>query len=257
VSEVSRTEHKINVLGIEIDNISLDEILGRIEKNIVGRKRTIITHIHVKGLNIAYQQDWFREYLNSSDINFCEGKGVKLAARWLGYKNVYVHTFADWIDQLAGLAEFRGFSFFFLGNPPGIALRATQVLQAKFPKLKIAGTYHGYFNKQSGHPENEVVVKMINAAQPDILMVGFGMPIQEKWTKENWHRLDAEVVIMCGALPEYIAGTLPRAPKWMTENYLEWLGRIIISPRRYWKRYLIDNSILFFHILKNKLTKHS
>lgn len=254
VSEASRTEQKINVLGIEIDNISLDEILDRIEKSIIDRERIVITHVHVKGLNIAYQQDWFREYLNRSDINFCEGKGVKLAARWLGYKNVYVHTFADWIDRLAELAESGGFSIFFLGNPPGIAIRATQVLQGKFTNIKIAGSYHGYFDKRSGHPENEVVLKLINAAQPDILMVGFGMPLQEKWTKDNWHRLDAKVTIMCGALPEYIAGTLPRAPKWMTENYLEWLGRIIISPRRYWKRYLYDNSILLLRILKSKLT---
>jgi N-acetylglucosaminyldiphosphoundecaprenol N-acetyl-beta-D-mannosaminyltransferase len=255
VSDTSRTLHKINVLGVEIDNISLDEILGRIEESIIGCDRIVITNVHVKGLNIACQQDWFRNYLNSSDLVFCEGKGVKLAARWLGYKNVYVHTFVDWIDRLAELAESRGFSFFFLGNPPGIAMQATQVLQAKFPKIKIAGAYHGYFNKQSGHIENEVVVEMINDAQPDILMVGFGMPLQEKWTSDNWHRLDAKVAIMCGALPEYIAGTLPRAPKWMTENYLEWIGRLIISPRRYWKRYLYDNSVLLFRILKYKLTK--
>ncbi len=81
------------------------------------------------------------------------------------------------------------------------------------------------------------MIEAINACQPNMLLVGFGMPVQEGWLNENWPRLNVNVAITCGALFEYLSGDLPRGPHWMTQNYLEWLARLAISPRRYAGRY--------------------
>jgi N-acetylglucosaminyldiphosphoundecaprenol N-acetyl-beta-D-mannosaminyltransferase len=218
------------------------------------RQRVLITHIHVMGLNIAYEQTWFRDFLNDSDLVYCDGMGVKLGARLLGSCVPERLTLADWYVSLAELARQNNFSLFLLGNPPGIAEQAADRLRQRFSGLPIAGVHHGFFCKDAGHAENEAVITMINAARPDILLVGFGMPAQERWLLENRPRLDVNVVITVGALFEYIAGDLARGPRWMTQNYLEWLARLLISPGRYWRRYLRDNPIFLARLLRQKIS---
>ena len=140
-------------------------------------------------------------------------------------------------------------------NPGNFSFKCSTAFSAApggFPKLLISGTQHGYFNKNPGDIENSNVVEIINRAQPDILLVGFGMPLQEKWLSENRESLNVKIAITCGALFEYLSGDLKRGPRWMTEHYLEWLARMIISPRRYYKRYLRDNPIFLFRIIKQK-----
>ena len=116
----------------------------------------------------------------------------------------------------------------------------------------VAGADHGYFNKAFDNLENDRVVNNINDVRPNILFVGFGMPMQERWIMENRDRLDVNVIMPVGAMFDYLAGTVPRAPKWMTDHGLEWLGRLIIEPRRLWKRYLIGNPFFLWRVLKQK-----
>jgi N-acetylglucosaminyldiphosphoundecaprenol N-acetyl-beta-D-mannosaminyltransferase len=244
---------KANILGVNIDLVRLDEVLALIQETVTAGRRILIAHANVLGINIAYQQAWFREFLNGADLVYCDGMGVKLAGRLLGYDIPERFTLADWAWPLAEMAEKGGFSLFLLGNPPSAAEKAAARLQQLYPGLSITGTRHGFFDKTVGCPENEAVVEQVNTAKPNILLVGFGMPVQEKWLQENWPRLEVNVAIACGALFEYLAGDLRRGPGWMTQNYLEWLARLLISPRRYWKRYLVDNPLFFFRVLRQKL----
>jgi N-acetylglucosaminyldiphosphoundecaprenol N-acetyl-beta-D-mannosaminyltransferase len=162
-------------------------------------------------------------------------------------------TWADFAWQLTEFAEPRGFTFFFLGARPGVADKAAANLKARYPDLRIVGTHHGYFDKTPGSVENEAVIEQINAVKPNILIVGFGMPLQERWLMENWDRIDANVALTGGAVFDYVSGELQRAPRWMTDNGLEWLGRLLIEPRRLWKRYLIGNPLFIWRVLKQRL----
>lgn len=246
------TEDTANVLGVRIAMLSLAEVLAKIDRAIQAGDRLFITHTNVTGLNIAYEQAWYRDILNASDLVFTDGMGVVLGARLLGYRIPQRFTLADWMYPLAEVAEKSGYRFFFLGNPPGAAERAVGQLRNRFPGLHIPGTHHGYFDKSAGNPENTRVLERINALQPDILLVGFGMPLQEKWLSENWPALNARIAITCGALFEYLAGDLKRGPRWMTEHYFEWLARMLISPRRYFRRYLRDNPSFLYRIMRQK-----
>jgi N-acetylglucosaminyldiphosphoundecaprenol N-acetyl-beta-D-mannosaminyltransferase len=243
---------KANILGVHIDAVRVEDVLQKIEAVLSANGRAIIAHTHVNGINIACEQEWFRQFLNQADMTTCDGMGVKLGARFLGYHLPQRFTLADWMYQLAPFAAERGYSFFFLGNPPGAAEKAAGRLCKRYPGLKIVGAYHGFFNKTPGHPENEAVRQQINAARPNILFVGFGMPAQERWLLENWDGLQANIAMTCGALYEYLAGDLKRGPHWMTEHYLEWLARFFISPERYWKRYLHDNPVFAYRIIKQR-----
>lgn len=171
----------------------------------------------------------------------------------LGYHIPERYTLADWYPELIKLAQKNEFSLFFLGSPSGISELAAQNLAENFKGLKIAGTHHGYFNKDTESFENQSVVEKIKRAQPNILLVGMGMPIQERWLLENWNDLDVNIAISVGAIFEYMAGTMKHGPSWMTKNYMEWLFRLVDRPKRYAGRYLRDNPLFIIRILRQKL----
>lgn len=245
---------KVNILGVQVDAIPLTEVLQRVDQILAADRRAVITHVHVMGLNIAYEQRWFRNFLNSADLVYCDGMGVKLGARLLGHSIPQRFTLADWMYPLAERAAQQGYSFFFLGNPPGQAEKAAERLRQLYPGIRIVGTHHGYFDKNPASAENQALIQQINAARPDILFVGLGMPVQERWVMENWPQLQGNIVITCGAIFEYISGDLKRGPEWLTQHYLEWLVRLFVAPRRYTQRYLRDNPLFLARLIKQRLT---
>jgi N-acetylglucosaminyldiphosphoundecaprenol N-acetyl-beta-D-mannosaminyltransferase len=146
---------------------------------------------------------------------------------------------------------------FFLGTRQEVVKKAATVLKEKFPQLRILGVHHGYFNKTVTSSENQEVVASINALQPDILVVGFGMPAQEKWILENRDGLNVHIIFPVGAFFDYLSREVVRAPRWMTDHGFEWLGRLWIEPRRLWRRYLMGNSLFAWRVLLQKLQKNS
>ena len=158
----------------------------------------IVLSGNVYSFNLAYRQLWLRSFFNQADVVRLDGAGVRLGAWILGHRTPSRMTWADFAWQLAEFAEPRGFTFFFLGARPGVADKAAANLKARFPDLRIVGTHHGYFNKSPGSAENEAVIEQINAVKPNILIVGFGMPLQERWLMENWDRIDANVASPAG-----------------------------------------------------------
>jgi N-acetylglucosaminyldiphosphoundecaprenol N-acetyl-beta-D-mannosaminyltransferase len=241
-----------NILGVNVSLLALEDALHLIRSTILSDQRMLITHVHVRGLNLAYEQEWFRQILNRSDLVYCDGMGVKLGARILGYQVPQRFTLADWIWPLAEMSARENFSLYFLGNPPGVADKAAARLQKHYPNLVIKGVHHGFFDKTPGHPENDQVIAQVFQAQPQILIVGFGMPEQEKWLARHWGELDVNVAITAGAVFEYISGEIRRAPRWMRENYLEWLYRLVDAPGRYGRRYLRDNPLFLYRLLAQK-----
>jgi N-acetylglucosaminyldiphosphoundecaprenol N-acetyl-beta-D-mannosaminyltransferase len=173
-----------------------------------------------------------------------------LAARLLGRRIPERITYADWAWRLAAFAEAEGFSLYLLGARPGMAQEAARRLQARYPDLEIVGVRHGFFDHAAGSPENEAVVREINDARPDILLVGMGMPLQEYWLMENRDRLQAGVVLTGGGVFDYVSGGLRRGPRILTHSGFEWLARLLVEPRRLWRRYLIGIPLFLLRVLR-------
>jgi N-acetylglucosaminyldiphosphoundecaprenol N-acetyl-beta-D-mannosaminyltransferase len=247
-----RSMKKIDILGVKVDTANPEEVLHYIEHAIWTSRRALIANVNIHALNLAYEQEWLRYFFNDADLVFCDGMGVRLGAWLLGRQLPERFTPADWIWRLSDLSSKESFSLFLLGSQSGVVENASRNLVERIPGLKIVGTHHGFFDKTFNSAENSGVVERINSARPNILLVGFGMPLQEKWLQENWSRLQVNVAISCGALFEYLSGDLPRGPRWMTENYMEWLARVVISPRRYLKRYLRDIPVFLFRIMSQR-----
>ncbi|MFN8489844.1 MAG: WecB/TagA/CpsF family glycosyltransferase [Caldilineaceae bacterium] len=249
----NKERQTISLLGVKIDKILVNELLGKIAQVINSGGKSTILHVNVYAMNLACELSWFRAYLNQSDIVFCDGFGVKLGAWILGHRIPQRITYADWVWQLAQFAESQNFSLFFLGARPGIAEKAAKHLQEQFPNLRVVGVQHGYFDKTLGNSENKAVIKTINALKPNILLIGFGMPIQERWLWENLDQLDINIALTGGAVFDYASGELQRGPRWMTDHGLEWLARLLIEPGRLWKRYIIGNPLFLWRVLKQWL----
>ena len=116
----------------------------------------------------------------------------------------------------------------------------------------MVGYHHGFFDPAANGYENQEVLAHIRNASPDILLVGMGMPLQERWLLENWNALHVPVGLNGGAALSYVAGNTKRAPEWMIRHGLEWLGRMLIEPKRLWKRYFIGNSLFLWRVLVRK-----
>lgn len=241
-------EDNIVIMGVKVHPLRIGELHQEIEDIIYNDKHALVLNVNANCLNLAYKNAWMRDLLNTSDIVFCDGLGVKIGAKILGSNIPERITYADWMWQLSAFAESHQYTMYFLGAQPGIAEEAALKLQKRFPKLVIVGTHHGYFNKAPGSVENEAVIRDINSVKPNIIIIGFGMPVQERWLMENWNRVDANVALTGGAAFDYISGNLRRAPSWMTDNGLEWLGRVLIEPQRLWRRYIIGNPLFLWRI---------
>ena len=241
------------VLGVRVAALTIPQLHERLAGYIRGKHKALVPHVNVHGLNLAYTQPWLRAFLNSADLVFCDGAGVVLGARILGYTIPQRITYADWMWQLVEFAASEEFTLFLLGGRPGVVDKAADRLRERFQTVRIAGTHHGYFDKTLGSAQNEAVIRQINIAAPDILVVGFGMPIQERWLLENWRQINAGVALPAGAVFDYVSGELRRAPRWMTDHGLEWLGRLLIEPQRLWERYLIGNPVFVGRVIGQRL----
>ncbi len=236
-----------------MDPLTVGALHAEIERLVRGGRRGLVLNVNAHCLNLCYEDPRLRDFLNGAEAVLCDGAGVMLAARILGERIPQRITYADWIWQLADLASARGFSLYFLGARPGVAREAARRLRERYPDLEIVGVRHGYFDYSAGAAENEAVVEEINASAPDILLVGLGMPLQERWLMENIEGLDAGVVLTGGAVFDYVSGRLRRGPRFLTDSGFEWLARLLVEPRRLWRRYLLGNPLFLLRVLRQRL----
>ena len=241
--------NRVNVLGVGVDPLTVEELHAEIGRLVRKRQRGLVLNANAHCLNLCYEDSKLRDFLNGAEVVFCDGAGVMLAARILGRRIPARITYADWAWRLADFAAARNFSLYFLGARPGVAQAAARKLKQRYPGLNVVGAHHGYFDRS----ENEAVVQEINAAAPDILLAGLGMPLQEYWLMENRHKLDAGVALTGGAVFDYVSGRLRRGPRLLVSSGFEWLARLLIDPRRLWRRYLVGNPLFLLRVVRQRL----
>jgi N-acetylglucosaminyldiphosphoundecaprenol N-acetyl-beta-D-mannosaminyltransferase len=249
---VSRAD-RVDVLGVGVDPLTVEDLHSEVGRLCYQDARALVLNVNAHALNLCYEDSALRTFFNGAEVVFCDGAGVVLAARILGWRLPARITYADWAWGLAAFAAAEGFSLFLLGGRPGVAEEAAKRLRERNPGLRISGLHHGYFDHRAGSPENEALVREINAARPDILLVGLGMPLQERWLMENRERLVFGVALTGGAVFDYVSGRLRRGPRLLTDNGFEWLARLLLEPRRLWRRYLIGNPLFVSRVLRQRL----
>lgn len=244
--------NQISIFGVRITSDTLVELIHNLHSIILTSKKAIVSYVNIQALNLAYNDQRLINFFNDSAIVYCDGFGIQLGARILGFKPPERNTPPDWIGQFFQICANQQFKVFFLGSKPGVAEKAAHLSMANYPGLKVVGTQHGYFDKTKNSTGNNGVIAKINGLSPDVLVVGFGMPMQEFWIEENIEDLHTTLFLPVGALLDYLAGEVYRVPRWMTDHGLEWLGRLVIEPRRLWKRYILGIPLFFIRIMKER-----
>ncbi len=238
--------------GVPIHPARLQVVLTWLLTTIAQRRRAVVLYANVHGVNLAQDDARLAAIYRGADLVFCDGQGVRLGARLLGCTIPERYTPPDWIDLLVQHCAEHTYRVFLLGTETAIVARAAERLQARHPGVVIA-THHGFFDPDGA--ENAAVRDMINAFAPHVVLVGMGMPRQERWIADNAAALDAPVLMAVGALFDYLADRVPRGPRWLTDNGFEWVCRLWFEPRRLWRRYLLGNPRFLLMIGRERLTR--
>jgi N-acetylglucosaminyldiphosphoundecaprenol N-acetyl-beta-D-mannosaminyltransferase len=146
---------------------------------------------------------------------------------------------SDLVVRLAELSHQKGYRIYFLGAGEGVAEKTIEKLRMRYPNLQVAGAYAGSPRQE----ENEAIVQRILPTRPDILLVAYGAPKQDKWIARNLAQLNVPVCVGVGGSFDFIAGVTKRAPVWIQNLHLEWLHRLVMQPWR-WRR--IWNAVVVF-----------
>ncbi len=236
-----RTQHeRLAVLGVNITDLTLLEAIEllheRIRMRSSSRRAWRVYFANANTLNHACDDPSFREVLNGADHVFGDGTGVRWAARAKGVRLRGNVNGTDLVPALFAAFAGRGYRFFLLGSTPELIDRAALRAEALFSGWTLAGAHHGYPSEQ----ESAELVRRINEARPDVLLVGMGHPVQERWIKEHAHALNVPVCMAVGGLFEYWTGHLARAPLWMRRVGMEWIHIMLRQPHKM-RRYLLGN----------------
>ena len=219
----------------------------------------LIDTVNAHSFVVAQQDGDFASALLRSDALLPDGLPIVKACRWLGTENAPDEKIAgaDLFAYEMGKLEEKGGTCFFLGSSPATLDLIVKRAAETYPHIRVI-TYSPPYKAVFSPEESRAMIDAVNAADPDLLWVGMTAPKQEKWLDEHWSELD----IHChagaiGAVFDFFAGTVKRAPKWWIDHGLEWFYRFIKEPRRTWRRYLVNNPRFLWLVLKEKMAGRS
>ena len=217
---------KLDIMGLQFDNVTMDEASARAEQILAGKKTCYAVTPNAEIAYEALYDETLRALINGADLVLPDGAGVVLASKLLKTPLKQKVAGVDFADRLLSILEKTGGGLFLLGSKPGIAELAAQKMTGKHPKLRICGMNDGYFKDEAP------VIEKINAAKPDVLFVCLGAPKQEKWMAQYGAATGAKLLLGLGGSLDVFAGVAQRAPEFYCKHNLEWFYRLIKNPSR-------------------------
>lgn len=222
---------------------------------ILPNKKLLINTINAHSYNTALKDSLFAEALTKGDVLIPDGASIVMACKWLKAKSQPKERIAGWdlfVYEMEKLNE-RGGKCFFMGSSEKVLALIRAKAAEVYPNITVE-TYSPPYKPEFTDDDNKTIIDAINNAKPDLLWIGMTAPKQEKWAYTHWNELN----INChcgtiGAVFDFFAGTVERAPIWWQEHSLEWLYRLIKEPKRMWRRYIIGNTIFIINIINEKL----
>lgn len=246
-------DQQFTVLDVKILNVTKQravELLENYMRSRDGRARSVF-FVNAHTLNLAAADPGYRAILNSGDFVFADGTGVRWAARLQGIRLADNLVGTDFTPFFFQSAANRGYSYFMLGSDESTIARAAEYARQKFPGWRLSGCHHGYVKATK---LSAAVIEQINAAQPDVLLVGMGNPRQEQWIHQYQAKLSVPICMAIGGLFDYWAGNLSRAPHWLRSLGHEWIWRLYQQPGDKARRYLLGNPSFLARVLSEHWT---
>ncbi len=240
----------VNILNVEIDNLSMQEFLGQLDRGVVFTPN--VDHLmklqHDPAFVAAYQQ---------ADYRVCDSQVLLYAAKFLGDPIKAKISGSDLFPQFCAYhAKNDAIKIFLLGGAEGIAAQARDRINQRTGREIIVAAHSPSFGFEKNPRECLELVQMIRRSSANVLVVGVGAPKQEIWITKHRHLLsNIDIFLAVGAAIDFEAGNKPRSPEWMSKLGIEWIHRLASEPQRLWKRYLIEDMPFFVLLFKQKMRK--
>ncbi|HCW53831.1 MAG TPA: glycosyltransferase [Clostridium sp.] len=232
---------RIKFLNTSVDNLTMNEAIDRIDNLIIRRSPSYVVTPNVDHIVKLEKDEELKEVYKNADLILTDGMPLIWISKMKSNPIKEKVSGSDLFPRVCELAANKGYKVFLLGAAEGVAKKAADNLQMKFPKLSVAGTYSPSYGFEKKEEEIEYIISLINKAKPDILAVGLGAPKQEKFIYKYKDKLNVPVSLAIGASIDFEAGNVERAPRWMQKCGLEWFYRLCKEPKRMFKRYLVDD----------------
>ncbi|NLJ99274.1 MAG: WecB/TagA/CpsF family glycosyltransferase [Tissierellia bacterium] len=238
----------INIFGVRIDNISMDDAVKVLEDYLKGDRLNTIYTPNTEIVMKAKEDENIRGIINSGDLVTPDGIGLIYGSRIRKKPLKERVTGFDLSINLLEMANENGYSLFLLGGKDGVAKKAGENIKKDYPNIRIVGHHHGYF--EGSHrgvydsQEERTIIHSINKVEPDIIFVGLGFPGQEIWIYNNRDRLRSKVIIGNGGTLDILAGNMKRAPEIFQRLGLEWFYRLLREPSRIKRQIALPKFIL-------------
>ena len=246
---------------------TLNIVCSRAELNRIPLGKALINTVNAHSFNTAQKDEAFAEALQKGDYLIPDGTSIVKACRWLRAKSQPEERIAGWdlfsfemdvLERRSEEARAKGgkcLKVMFLGSSEKVLSLIRERAAIDYPNLEVV-TYSPPYKPEFSDEDNRAMINAVNDADPDLLWIGMTAPKQEKWAYRHWQELD----IHChcgtiGAVFDFYAGTIKRAPLWWQEHSLEWLYRLLMEPRRMWRRYIIGNAKFLYNIYKEGTDK--
>ena len=225
---------KISVLGINFDNVNMEEAVEKCKILIKGETGNLIVTPNPEIVMRAKDDLEFQKIINEASLVIPDGIGIIKGAKILGTPLKERVAGYDLICKLLEQGKDGSISFYFWGGKPGVAHKAMEKIKEQYPNLNVLGAHTGYFTEE----EEKEIVDEIRRLKPDVLLVGLGFPKQEKTINKYLNERFFKIGIGCGGSIDVIAGEVKRAPKLFIKMHLEWFYRLLKQPSRF-KRMLV------------------
>ena len=242
------TRRRVDVLGVHVTALTMSSAIARIADWIAAGRQHYVCVTGVHGVIESQADGELRDIHNAAGMVTPDGMPMVWSAHYAGAPEVERVCGRDLLLEVSRVAAERGWKFFLYGGREGIPERLAARLEDWYPGLEIIGTHSPPFRPLTAD-EDAAIVEHINALAPQIVWVGLSTPKQERWMADHVGRLRAPVMIGIGAAFDMHAGDVRHAPTWMQRAGLEWLFRLILEPRRLWRRYLHNNPRFMLRIL--------
>ena len=230
----------LTILGSKVELASLPE--GKL----------LINTINAHSFNTAKKDKLFAEALTNGDVLIPDGVSIVKACRWIKAKSQPKERIAGWdlFEFEMSKLEKKGGTVMFMGSSQKVLDLIVKRAAKVYPHLKVV-TYSPPYKPEFSDEDNTAIIEAINNANPDLLWIGMTAPKQEKWTYSHLKDLNIHCHVgTIGAVFDFFAGTVERAPIWWQEHGLEWLYRLLKEPKRMWRRYIIGNTLFLWNMTK-------
>ena len=256
---------------------SLDILGSKAELASLPEGKLLINTINAHSYNTARKDSLFADALTNGDVLIPDGVSIVKACKWIKAKSLPKERIAGWdlfafemekLERESVKCEMLNVKLednnstlnnqhstlkktvMFMGSSQKVLDLIVKRAAEVYPHLKVV-TYSPPYKPEFSDEDNKAIIDAINAANPDLLWIGMTAPKQEKWTYSHWNELNIHCHVgTIGAVFDFFAGTVERAPIWWQEHGLEWLYRLMKEPKRMWRRYIIGNSLFLWNMVK-------